>query len=111
MKSWAGQRFQWHRSHAPPQNAVAPAVEDTILRLARGVMKSRVKKMHKTLRLPECDHLGPVNATDIEKIFQKYHLWTGKRTQTVKSPNRCRYEDDYNNIIWHSDLRHFYYGD
>jgi hypothetical protein len=67
--------------------------------------------MHATLLLQEYGHLGSVNATDIEKIFQKYHFWTGKRTRIVKSPNRRRYEADYNNLIWHSNLHLFHHGD
>jgi hypothetical protein len=74
-------------------------------------MKREVRKTHATVLPPEYYHLDPVNATKIEKIFQKYHLWTGKRTPTVKLPNRCRHEANYNSLIWHSNLHHFHHGD
>jgi hypothetical protein len=67
--------------------------------------------MHAIMLLPEYDHFGPVSATNIEKVFQKYYLWAPKKGPTVQLPNRCRYEANYNNLIWHSDLHHFHRGD
>jgi hypothetical protein len=67
--------------------------------------------MHATLLLPEYNFLGPRSVIDVENHFQRYDLWTGERKPKLKPPQRCRYEADYVNLIWHMDLYPFHRGD
>jgi hypothetical protein len=59
------------------------------------------------LLLPEYDFLGPVNVTDVEKTVQGYNFWAGEWKPKLKPPQRCRYEADDVNLIWHTDLHYF----
>jgi hypothetical protein len=103
---WDDHHIQWHRSHSHNEKVVPPVVGDAILRLSHGLLKRGVKKMHATLLLHEYDTVGPVSVTDIQTIFKRHNLWTGERKPKVKVPQRCRYEGDYLNLIWHIDLHH-----
>jgi hypothetical protein len=110
MMYWADQGFEWYRPYAPLKNLIAPVTQEMIMQLACYLMNPGVKKMHATLLLPESDYLNPVSIMDIEKSFAKCNLWTGKRKPKVKFPIRCRYEADYNTMIWHADLHYFHHG-
>jgi hypothetical protein len=107
---WDDHYIQWHRSHSHSEKVVPPVVEDAILRLSHGLLKRGIQKMHATLLLPEYDTIGPVSVTDVQKIFEQHNLWTGERKPKVKVPQRCRYEGDYVNLIWHTDHHHFHHG-
>jgi hypothetical protein len=86
-----------------------PLIEAAIIQFAKGILKRGVRKMHTTLLLPEYEHLGPVSVADVEKAFQQHNLWTGARKVKIKSKQRCRYEADYTNLSWHTDLHHFHH--
>jgi hypothetical protein len=103
--------FSWHRSHGRHVKNVNPLIEAAMIQLAQGILKRGVKKSHATLLLPEYEHLGPVSIADVEKVFQQYNLWTGGRKVKIKPKQRCRYEADYTNLIWHADLHHFHQGE
>jgi hypothetical protein len=108
---WDEYGFSRHRSHGRHVKNVSPLIETAIIQLAQGIIKRRVKKMHTMLLLPECEHLGPVGVVDAEKVFQQYNLWTGARKVKIKPKQRCRYEADYTNLIWHTDPNHFHHGE
>jgi hypothetical protein len=108
---WDEPGFLWHRSHGQHVKNVNPLIEAAVIQLAQGILKRGVKKMHATLLLPESEHPGPVRVADVEKVFQKYNLWTGARKVKIKPKQRCHYEADCTNLIWHTDLHHFHHGE
>jgi hypothetical protein len=65
VKYWADQGFQWHRPHVSLEKPVVLVVQETIMRLARGLMKRGMKRMHAILLLPQYDYLRLVSATDV----------------------------------------------
>jgi hypothetical protein len=52
---------------------------------------------------------GPSARRTSRKFFWQYNLWAGERKPKVKLPNRCRYESNYINLIWHTDLQYFHH--
>jgi transposase InsO family protein len=78
------------------------------LRLSSTLLKPGLRKTHEILLLDEYEYLGPVTLPDVKKVFEKHDLWNRKKKPKKIVRPRCRYEADYVNMIWHTDLHHFH---
>jgi transposase InsO family protein len=107
---WNFYHIPWRRNTGRPKKPIKPEIEITILELSHEPLQRGIKKMHATLLLPRYDYLGPVSRHDVEKVYEKYNLYTGKTGPKKTKHVRCRYEADYANMVWHVDL-HFFQRD
>jgi hypothetical protein len=87
---------------------VSPGVESAILELAGHVLKRILKKMDATFQLSQDDRLGSIFYRDVKKIFDLRDLYVGNRKKKEPPRYRCRYQADYMNMIWHTDLHLFH---
>jgi hypothetical protein len=106
---WDTYSMDWHRPFGKKSIPINPLIEKNVLELSNQPLHRGLHKMHETIIQKKYADIHKVSQMDVKKVFTKHKLYTGNRKPQPKKPKRCRYQADYANMIWHTDLHLFHH--